>query len=196
MDKTHGRTAQLELVHAMPELHADEANQTLNAKARDSLAHTLLDLGAGPVVKTVVRVFDFIEIASKELDLAAAQRPERAEDIKKAFCLLCWQGDHLPLPTDEVYRSHAREIIGRVINGRKAVPGTKAEALMALSQASLKAPLNQTGLCAMQHLYADVMEMEDMEFVPEPYKGAAQELIGALITKLSVDSDVSKLVER
>lgn len=188
--ESQSQTQQMDLVHEIPNLHIEEPNTTVNSTDRDRIAQTLVEAGAGPVVKQLARVFAYIEIADQEMKRSTDERPERAADIRKAFVLLCWRSDVLPLPTDEVYRAHAREIINRVINGRKVEYGTSAEALMALSQQSLKAPLNQTGLCAMQRMFAEVMEV-DVDFAPEPYPGAAQELLSTLKTKLTAHRDVS-----
>lgn len=96
---------------------------------------------------------------------------------------------------EEVYRSHCRELIERHRRGESLEPGTRAEMLLALSEASLRAPFNSTGLSAYALLARRVLVNkegkciveEDVRGLPrEPYEGAVNELLAGLQQRLAV----------
>jgi hypothetical protein len=116
------------------------------------------------------RVFALAGIAEEEIAAAVERRPDRAPALQAAFLLLS-PGEFASYG-ERLYRSHARELLERVIEGKGVALGTDAECLIALSLGSLRAPLERGHLAAMESVFASVYP----ERVPE--KGSSVFLQG------------------
>ena len=112
----------------------------------------------GTDANPILRALDLMGVAEQEI--ARAERGKRGATkatIHDSFRLLA-PGVLLNL-TEDVYRHHCREIIGRVIRGEDARPATKAEVMAHISRASLEAP--------PRHEYASLMLFLVNEILPK-----------------------------
>lgn len=134
----------------------------------------------GPVID---RTFDRMGIAEEEISAGKARHPRRAKRIDAVFRKLM-PTQPLREKSDDVYRAHARELVERAALGEDLVPPTSAELLCVVLDASLKAPLDSTGLAAAERLFRAVFperyESVVEEPTPEPWKGAVDELLDGL----------------
>ena len=96
------------------------------------VTESLLLAAMGPVGARIGGVFDLMTVAEEELALAS-QPP--------LFHVLVPPSNMVGLAPG-VYRAHCRELIERYRTGYDLTWGTDAEALCALSEMSLRAPLN------------------------------------------------------
>ena len=122
--------------------------------------------------ETFGKVFDCIGIAEEEI--TAAMEATTDLELKERFNA---SFKHL-LPTEplssvstEVYRSHAREILDRVEKEEDVRPGTNAEVLAVLVEASQRSPLNQTGFLLYCRLFREVMPQANEIHHTSPYEG-------------------------
>lgn len=95
-------------------------------------------------------VFDLMGIAEEEIEAAQKRfgEPVGKGDgpIWNSFTLL--MPTHPDMKAESLYRAHCRELLDRVGRGEDTRPATHAEMIFALSEASLRAPLDNgaTGL--------------------------------------------------
>jgi hypothetical protein len=129
----------------------------------------------------IARCFDFMGYAEEEIARAKKRWPRRAAAINAAFGLLM-PGDLIDTG-EELYRSHCRELLARVMKGEDVEPGTDAECCLAMMRASLNAPLTGHhayvyGIVFARALpgHADLMQ----DVGREMYEGQANEIIGDL----------------
>ncbi len=94
--------------------------------------------------QAVGAIFGRIEVAEKEITLAQDANPQQADLLYHAFPLLT--PTHRLMTTEFVYRGHVTELLARVAAGEDTRPGTAAEVCLAMSEMSLQAPLNGTGM--------------------------------------------------
>lgn len=149
---------------------------------KDALAKALGPAGAG-VASEISRTFDLMEIAEREL---------KGNDRPGLFLALCPTGA-IKRMSDEVYRSHARELIKRAKAKQKLAPATDAECLAALSETSLKAPLTQSAAACAEWLFARVLPGHGLGKGPsETWSGQVEEDVAVMRKKLAVaDRDAS-----
>jgi hypothetical protein len=100
----------------------------------------------GPLANLVGRVFGDIEIAEDEIRIARGRtgdepwdEADRDDPLWQSFKLLRVEGG---MPSEKVYRAHCKEILERVAAGQDTRPGTDAEVMVAISQASQEVPLH------------------------------------------------------
>lgn len=133
----------------------------------------------GPNGNAIAAAFARMRIAEEEIDAAKKRWPRRRAAIHDAFRFLC--ASHLGRFSDEVYRAHAREIIGRVMRSEPLEPGTDAEILVMLSEQSLVAPLASDYAHAMSVVFHRVFPNADPERYEraghESYRGALDEIL-------------------
>lgn len=146
-------------------------------------------LGIFDAGSAVASAFRRMGIAEEEIDAAKRRCPRRKKAIHAAFAVLC--ASHLGRFSDDVYRAHAREIIGRVMRGEPIEPGTDAEILVLLSEQSLVAPLASDYAHAMSHVFHRVFPDADPERFEragrESYKGALDEILADCRRKTARD---------
>lgn len=133
----------------------------------------------GPNGNALLAAFDRMRIAEEEIAAAKRRCPRKRKTIHGAFEFLC--ASHLGRFSDDVYRAHAREIIGRIMRGDPLEPGTDAEVLVLLSEQSLVAPLAADYAHAMSFVFHRVFPNADPERFEragrESYRGALDEII-------------------
>lgn len=140
----------------------------------------LEEIMAGTRLGTVGRVLDLVAVAEEEIANATKEHPEKAKELRAAFHEHLFPGELANFSAD-VYRSHAREVLGRVARGEDVAPGTDAECLVALSLASLKAPLASGHLAAMERVFASVYPDKQGENIGrEAYAGETEEILSEL----------------
>lgn len=89
--------------------------------------------------------------------------------------------------SDEVYRAHARELVERAQRGASLEIGTDAELLMALSEASLRAPPDAGHAAAFERLFERVMGRRvDGEPTRESWPGEIDQILSALRARVRV----------
>lgn len=88
-------------------------------------------------------VFEQLSWGEDELKQARRRYPRSGDLLWHAFSLV--QPTHDRMEIEFVYRSHCRELLGRVVNGTDTRPGTWAEVVCACSEASGLAPMTEAG---------------------------------------------------
>lgn len=139
-------------------------------------------------------LFGLMGIAEEEIAGQVKLLVHRGEEHRAA-----WLKRHgfLPLvPTPllrdkspQVYRAHARELVGRMAHSQAPLEDpTRAEVLCFISGMSQKAPLATQWAALADHLFEKVMPDHPVEGerTPEPYQGSNDELLGELRRKLQV----------
>jgi hypothetical protein len=139
----------------------------------------------GALGARVSSLFECIEAAEEEI--AAADLP--ADLRSRAFGALC---PTLPLhgKSLDLYRAHARELLGRMHHGDPLEPGTLAECLSVCMYAAGAAPLRQEGQALAEWLYAQVFPEHAKAIgagdARERWEGQVQEDLAVLRRKLAV----------
>lgn len=126
------------------------------SSAVDAQAAALVKLtGDSAGFADVIKLLDLAGVADFEIQQAQQQHPEHAALLRRAF-LACTPTGFLAYDP-RVYRAHVRELLDRVIDGLDLAPGTDAEVLAVLVQASLRAPLGQQAATLYERLFARVL---------------------------------------
>jgi hypothetical protein len=98
---------------------------------------TVLDILDKLSLGQISGIFRLMEIAEEEIAIAQREAGTEGHDaIWRSFKLL------RPTPmfekvAEQVFRSHCKELLYRVVNGFDTRPGTKAEVMILISEASL-----------------------------------------------------------
>jgi hypothetical protein len=151
--------------------------------------HPMLEAAMGDARSNVIRqAFDSMEIAEQEIARAMAEcsSAEGKRRINGTFLALKppMQFVHR---AEQVYRAHCRELIARAERGEDLDVGTKAEALCAVLDTALKAPLRTTAAAVAELLFVAVFGKSVDDQPPrEAYPGAALEMINELRQKMAV----------
>lgn len=132
----------------MKQLPLPIGTSPLRVAEPDSLA----DLMPPSLARTVRTTFDRMEIAEEEIEAAKTRHPKEAGVIHGAFGLLC-PTDPIRDLSDESFRFHCREILDRVARGQDVRPGTTAELLGFLADASQLAPPARVAALLYQELF-------------------------------------------
>lgn len=153
-----------------------------------------------PSFNRVCRAFDLIEVAEQEIAAAKRIHPEARELIDGAFLLLVAPSPMLEL-RDSVYRSHARELLERVVARAKLDLATEAEVMVALHYGSLREPLDSRHGALFERLFARVMgdpfgDSFAHGVFREPWRGASDELLEIMRNRFSVPGRVKVKVAR
>lgn len=108
-----------------------------------SSIETLLP-GTKEILGSIGEDLERIDWAEEEIRAAQKRHPGQAARVWHGFSLL--RATHRRLEFELLFRAHCREILDRIAAGEPTQPGTAAEVLAALAEASLRAPLNtETG---------------------------------------------------
>lgn len=158
----------------------------------ENLLDGLAQVVNGSSVHVITNTFRRMDIAEQEIARAQRQHPKHKDRIFPLFRHLC------PTPPlahviDEIYRSHCRELIERSVQHEDKKPGTEAEVLGFLSQASLEAPLARIPSLLYQQLFADLLPeksralplMSRIESLDSYEQNALAELLHRLRKKLA-----------
>jgi hypothetical protein len=195
--QVHEVQPQMDLQVSMDALHRQ--SETLPARGSDAIASAFREAGGGVVYNHLTRICDYIEIAEQEIENTITSNPAKAGQINAAFRCLTWL---LPdMPNDAVYRSHARELLGRVLADENLSPGTWAEMLVTLSSASLAAPLTHQAVTAMGAAMVKVLGATSVKkalgthaaaLMKNLREDASAELLSGLRQKLAKERDARK----
>lgn len=154
-------------------------------EARPPALHLPNALGlGGALATTVADTLDRVRIAEEEL--AAADLPPGAR--AQAFGVLV---PTAPLRgrAPELYRAHARELLGRLARGEDTAPGTLAECLSACLYTAGDAPLRQEGQALTEWLFEQVFPAQAKAIgcgeARERWAGQVQEDLAALRRRLA-----------
>lgn len=130
----------------------------------------------------ITSAFAAMDVAEEEL---AAAWPDHVGEPPGAFVLLARPTvlEHMTL---DLYRAHARELIGRMQRDEDTALATRAEVLAGLYGASARAPLRPEALAiyvrlfreALPHLFAQLPEEHRLD-VPERWEGQVEEDVRA-----------------
>jgi len=160
---------------------------------REHLLDGLAQVANGSTVHTVINAFRRMDIAEDEIARAQRQHPKHKTRIFPLFRQLC------PTPPlrhvlDDIYRSHCHEIIARAVRRADTRPGTKAEVLGFLSQASLEAPLERIPSLLFQQLFTELLPNQaaalPSEAVIDAYEqDLIEQLLHTLRRKLATKRD-------
>jgi hypothetical protein len=185
-----------------PEYHPEDISPITSgdgAPSGEQIFGLLGDAGFGRVLD---RTFEMIRLAEEEIDRYKEEYPDVRNEIDDAFPML--RPNDLLLEThEEVYRSHAAELLTRIgeagsIEAATTETATDAECLVAMKEASLSAPLPRRAF----HAYGMLMErtflsMEEVvgEGVTPPSpsndfeQGEAEKLIGKVRREVTRNLD-------
>lgn len=135
--------------------------------------------------------FHLIEIAEQTIKRFVDRYPSHASLLNRAFLALQWQ---LRMPVrDELYRAHAQELLQRVVDHKPLEEGTAAEALVAISDISLRIPLVSEYAALAEKLFLEIFGPDaiggpDQPMFHEPWLGALEELLNELRRRIRVPS--------
>jgi len=142
----------------------------------------------------VWNLFGLMKIAEGEIHAAVHLSPRRSAELNAVFGVAC-PSPGLRGKSEELYRHHVRELIARAYDDNQDMrPGTKAEVLAALSDASLVAPPGQQIGALMEELCAEMgFAPPDGEPIKPPWPTASAELLHEARRKLAVPERILKL---
>lgn len=113
----------------------------------------------------VANTFELMDIAEDEIARMKELYPDKIEMIHRSFTILR-PTIYLQEVSKEVYRSHIKELLMRVVNGQDTRVATDAELMSILSGATFGAPLNRTGtglyVRLFRRIFPDFMFGESM----------------------------------
>jgi len=117
--------------------------------SKNQMPAAVAEILGGDLAGVMGATFERMEWAEDEITRAQRRHPAAADAIWHSFRLLTPEnGTFERMGTEFVYRSHCAEILDRVAAGQDTRPGTAAEVIVAISQASELAPLTDTA-CAL-----------------------------------------------
>lgn len=124
---------------------------------------------------------------SKTSDAAEAiEAASLPPGLKQRAFMLLLPTEPLFFKADTLYRAHVEEILSRLARGEDTRPGTDAECLGFMSDLSLKAPLNVSGLATTMHLFNKLYPGTAVFEAPKAfYAGQIEESIAELRRKLA-----------
>jgi hypothetical protein len=151
--------------------------------------HPMLAALAGDAATNVIRqAFDSMEIAEQEIARAMQQcSTEQARKRVNGAFMALKPPTQFVHRAEQVYRAHCRELLARAERGEDLDLGTKAEALCAVLDTALKAPLRTTAGAVAEQLFVAVFGKSVDDQPPrEAYPGAALEMINELRQKMAI----------
>lgn len=157
--------------------------------------HELLGASTANVISAT---FARMEIAEEEIDCAKRAHPLLATQLHEAFRHLC-PTEPLSRLSDDVYRHHCQELLGRIAQSQDLRPGTAAEVLGMLSAASQLAPPTRTAALLYWRMFGQVLPLQAEKLaneigplVEDPYhEQQAKELEQRLRRKLTTSRELS-----
>lgn len=185
-DASDGMTETLE--PCLPEAVAPSApSDTSNPVEEYQIPPALLEL-LGPLGTTIADCFRRMSLAESAIQRFCARHPGHAKRLDGAFCILNWQ---LPVRVrEQIYVAHLEELLQRVVDGQCVSEGTRAEALVFLNTASVRAPLRQQAAALYAELFRELLHTEALfeedKNPTEPWRGASAELLETLRRDLRV----------
>lgn len=131
--------------------------------------------------------FSLMEIAEDEISNAEFRCPAEMWDYIYHMSFLVLRPRIKMTPA--LYRGHCKQLLDRMIAGQDTRPGTYAEMLMGMAEASLKAPFNQGGYYIYFWLFdkCGFDAPAETEIPRPPWDGYLQEELPAMERKFSVN---------
>jgi hypothetical protein len=117
------------------------------------------ELLGGELTGSLQSIFRAMEIAEEEIVRArGTSEVDREDPVWNAFMLL--RTTHPLMQTEFVYRSHCREIVARVRDGKDTRPATDAEIVAGISETSQSFPLNHALVGLQARLFRRAFPVE------------------------------------
>ena len=132
--------------------------------------------------------FRRMSIAEEEIATAKRRCPRKAKALHASFGIL--YTSTLARFSDDIYRSHVRELLARVMRREDTRLATDAELLAMFSETSLRAPLASSYANAMSVVFHSVFPHADMNRFQAghaAYPKDAEEIITAARKRLAHD---------
>jgi hypothetical protein len=124
----------------------------MSTMALPEMAAKMEGILGGGVFGMLAGLFERMDWAEDEIKAAQRRHPAQADLMWHSFKVLC--SSHELMGTEFVYRSHCRELLGRVAAGQDTRPGTSAEIACACADASQVAPLTETAAGLYSRMWA------------------------------------------
>lgn len=114
------------------------------------------------------------------------KHPRKTDILNRAFSIL-FPPEALRDKDPALYRHHVEELLNRAMSGESMHHATKAEILSAISQTSLRTPIQQDYAALMERLFADIFgnTPDGAPFSQESWEGATDEILNALRKQLA-----------
>lgn len=154
--------------------------------------------GLTPIGDLFGFVMDQARWADDEIEKAQARYGETGRGpLWSSFGLL--RRSHVEMDDEIIYRAHAREILERVAAGHDLRPGTDAEMITVLRDASLKAPFTSSAAClyfriaarSFPAIFAAIKEDIDLPAYERLHGESANSHESVLRAKLTTDRKIS-----
>lgn len=107
----------------------------------------------GPEGNRIGACFRQISIAEEEIRSFLDENPDLKKETDERFKQL--RSPMLEDKPEGVFRLHVKELLGRLENGTRFDLGTKAEVMVALSDLSLKAPLDRDAQALFEEIFVE-----------------------------------------
>jgi hypothetical protein len=140
---------------------------------------TFADVLGTRLTGEIEQTFQKMEWSEDEIRQACDRHGEAVGDHGPIWSSFKLMTPTVKMPSEQVYRSHCRELLERVAAGEDTRPGTGAEVVMTLSDFSLHRPLNGAGMGLMVRLFKRV--------VADRAPKEVDELIGETATEEQID---------
>lgn len=127
-------------------------------------------------------LFDYMEIAEREIVEGEKKWPDKRKQIHNSFTLLC-PPVSFRSKSHKLYESYCAELVERVAMGASLTTGTDAECLIALLSAATQAPLKSEYFAATKYLFKKVWGNQPWMGTDTPresYAGALDEVISEI----------------
>ena len=161
------------------------------------MAEALGDDALSRVLGEIALVLRQLDWAEEEMSHAQELHPDDADVLYHAVGLLV--PTHSRMTAEFVYRSHCRELLGRAGRGEDTRPATWAEIACACSEASMVAPMTDTGFGTYARAWNEAqfpMTFPDMSDTLKHVEGLhgpeIDDMISQLRRKLSVKTRTLK----
>lgn len=132
--------------------------------------------------------FRRMDIAEQEIKTAKAGTRNSAKRTKmhRAFGVLC-PPEVMRNKSDDVYRSHVRELLARAAEGLDLDVATDAECVCFMSAMTIKAPPTSAFAAAYTHLFCKVLPSAKLGQMPghEGYPGEVEEIVNDTRRKIT-----------
>ena len=172
-------------VQMQMELFVENTAATDTTTVPPCLLGALAEVAGEGTVAAIIGIFSAIEVAEEEIAAFRRQHPEKDRELWNSFMAL-----KITPPLREkgltLYRAHCRELLERVVADQDLRPGTDAEILGMISNASLIAPLTHQAAALAFRLADELLGWRGGVEYNEPWPGAADELAAVLRRKLAV----------
>ena len=194
----------LEVPHPMVAALGPEPEEKPTVEFIEPTIESLLPAG---FMGAMTDLFKLMEYAEDEIAKAQERHPDHADLIWHTFCIMLPGKYPFQKRAPEVYRSHCRELIERVVNGEDVGLPTMAEMLIGVMHFVTYAAPGHSGACIATYLFRHVMRDDEkaigtalgyspsggIEYDPkEPWQGFSAEQVDKLRHASRLYSDERK----